>query len=334
LLVTDDYIFEGGMKKAEYVIVDHYTMGESKIGFTEEFMSTSVFYDSDTHEKLGDYLRLLRSMYGIDLMPLYNCFSNYYVDNIDISSGNLQPLTNSGYRVAMVPVKFNKKYTISMNCAAGVFIKPVIYRGRLLKNSADEFIYDNINPKVYKYGYMSYSSPIEFDTYNADEESQLMENYLYLAIQFPKSTNTKITVIEGEVKLQNTSVVYDSVAMKNLSNHDINKIFRSAPSLLDTTFGTTDSSSIPFSDRLIEYLLQHTIDCRETIMENVERVMDKFNYPSGASHMWTQQLRGSLFNSYMNLKHKMPDLTFTDILGYVDKDIESAIDRECVKYKL
>jgi hypothetical protein len=69
-------------------------------------------------------------------------------------------------------------------------------------------------------------------------------------------------------------------------------------------------------------------------MENVERVRDKFNYPSGDSYMWTQQLRGSLFNSYMNLKNKMPDLTFTDILGYVDKDIESAIDRGYIKYKL
>ena len=90
-------------------------MNEDIVGLTESFLSTSGQYDMDTHRKLGDYLRLLRSVYGLDLMPLYNCFNNYFVDNVDLSSGNLSSNGNSHYRVTLVPIKFNKDYTITMN---------------------------------------------------------------------------------------------------------------------------------------------------------------------------------------------------------------------------
>lgn len=338
-VVTDDFIQMDSRLAATYKEVGSYTLGDSLVGLTEDFASTSSYYDHETHRKLGDYLRLLRSVYNLDLMPLYNCFNNYFVDNIDLSSGNLSGHGNSNYRVTLVPIKFNKEYTISLNSSSSVFIKPVLYKGKLLQypDSDDEkrgrYIYDNVYPTIYKYGQMKYSAPVKILVENTDKDSQSLERYLYLAIQIPVNTLTRITVIEGSAKLYNYTDVYDVSAHNKLSNSDINKLLRSASSLLSYSDAITkDTVSVPFSDRLIEYLVQHTIDDREELTENIGRVVDKFEYPSGKNILWNIGLRSKLFNRYMRLEDKYDTLNFKDILGYVDKDIEYALDRGYLKY--
>jgi len=49
---------------------------------SEQAISKSSYYDSDTHYRLGRYLRYIRDVYNINLMPFYNCYNYKSVNNI------------------------------------------------------------------------------------------------------------------------------------------------------------------------------------------------------------------------------------------------------------
>lgn len=65
--------------------LDTYGYNNKYLNFTRSFPIVNNIYDSDTHEYLGDFLRFQRDYLGIDLMPLYNCFSNRICNNLNIS---------------------------------------------------------------------------------------------------------------------------------------------------------------------------------------------------------------------------------------------------------
>lgn len=335
LRVTDGVTDYGGKRLAEYDVIDTYREGQDIIGFTEIFDSTRGAYDTETHIKLGNYLRLLRSMYGLDLMSLYNCYCNYYVDNVDISKGRLQEDNNPYYKVTLIPVKFNKEYTIALNTSATIFMKPVIYDGRLIKNTdGKSFAYDNQYTQITKVASINSAHPIKLLISNTDPYAQSLEKHLYLAIQLPKQNNTSITVLEGVFNNYINNIDYDVRLFTHAIEADINKTFTSKSSLLannkTSMFGV--KKSIPFSDRLIEYLVGHTIDVREELSENVIRVTSSFGYKDGYEGSWEVSLRAKLYDAYIKLRDKKPDLNYEDILGYVDKDIEDALNRGYIKY--
>jgi len=70
---------------ATYTIVGNYNFGQLYPQFTERFISEFGYYDSGTHEALGKYLRCVRNLYNVDLMPFYNCFSGRYASNLSIA---------------------------------------------------------------------------------------------------------------------------------------------------------------------------------------------------------------------------------------------------------
>jgi hypothetical protein len=52
---------------------------------TRNFSVNNNIYDSDTHEYLGEFLRFQRDYLGVNIMPLYNCFSNRVCNNLNLS---------------------------------------------------------------------------------------------------------------------------------------------------------------------------------------------------------------------------------------------------------
>jgi hypothetical protein len=65
--------------------LDTYNYNNKYVNITKNFPITNNIYDSETHEYLGEFLRFQRDYLGIDLMPLYNCFSNRVCNNLNIS---------------------------------------------------------------------------------------------------------------------------------------------------------------------------------------------------------------------------------------------------------
>jgi hypothetical protein len=66
--------------------VSPYVFGEEYPNITGRYESKISGYDSTTHFYLGQYLRMMRDIYDLDLMPFYNCFGNEYVSDIDFNS--------------------------------------------------------------------------------------------------------------------------------------------------------------------------------------------------------------------------------------------------------
>jgi len=103
-----------------------YTCGERILNYTKNLIIKTNSYDSYTHEYLGDYLRFIRDYKNINLMPLYNCFSNRQCDNLKIKITKKIKDTNKtikmifdsadkNYKIYMIPVKLFKEYTIAID---------------------------------------------------------------------------------------------------------------------------------------------------------------------------------------------------------------------------
>ena len=112
-------------------------------GLTKRLYSPGISYDTKTHEYLGDYLRFLRDYYNINLMSLYNCFTDKIYNNIYFSftinpdaekAEKVQALINaqeSGYRLYALPVKLFAEYTIAIDCDQGIELFCGLYNTNL-----------------------------------------------------------------------------------------------------------------------------------------------------------------------------------------------------------
>lgn len=61
------------LNKPFFEILEPYVKGNYYRGITSNFESESSLYDYKTHYYLGEYLRYIRDLDGINLMPYYNC---------------------------------------------------------------------------------------------------------------------------------------------------------------------------------------------------------------------------------------------------------------------
>lgn len=78
-------IYETNDEEEPYFeIIEPYVVGKFYRGITTNFVSNSSLYDPKTHYYLGEYLRMIRDLYNIDLMPYYNCWDGRYSDNLRI----------------------------------------------------------------------------------------------------------------------------------------------------------------------------------------------------------------------------------------------------------
>lgn len=133
------YNFKG--ERAEYRVQAEYYFGERNDKLCTNYISNSEGYDYLTHERLGKYLRSLRDMYDLNLMPLYNCFSNeifqtHHISNDKVEKSNLEYNT----KVYKIPIRFNTDYTICMdNLGITTFAPAFIKNNNLMKVNNTRF---------------------------------------------------------------------------------------------------------------------------------------------------------------------------------------------------
>lgn len=117
----------------------NYRAGVAIPGLTKTLYDPGSLYTATTHEYLGDFLRFYRDSTNINLMPLYNCFSNNICNNINTTVLKkdlaypeiLFNAANSQYKIYAIPVKLFEDYTIAIDCAHGVEMFCGLYRNNL-----------------------------------------------------------------------------------------------------------------------------------------------------------------------------------------------------------
>lgn len=207
--------------------IQHYTYNQKIPNYTKNLRIQNNIYDTYTHEYLGDYLRFHRDFANVNLMPLYNCFSNRACPHLDIefplnkgSDVNSykvkfntdQSFESTLYKYYMVPVKLFQKYTITLQSEAAVEVCCCIYGAA--QNTSEKFkdlpkltyqCFSDIQfsqPKVY-------SKVVELSKVLTKDEFLEVAQYehdLKLILKVPANTVSSIVILEGDYANCNDSL--------------------------------------------------------------------------------------------------------------------------------
>lgn len=115
-------------------------------------------YDSYTHEYLGWYLRFFRDYKGIDLMPLYNCFSDNECANLELTDVDFNSYDDA-FKIYSFPIMLGRQYTIAIDSDKPVEICCAIYDKY---QNPDQFGIPTASYKKLTAAY--FNAPILYDT--------------------------------------------------------------------------------------------------------------------------------------------------------------------------
>jgi hypothetical protein len=213
-----------------------YDRGKYYRNLTKQLQIKNNIYDSYTHEYLGEYLRFIRDYDGIDLMPLYNCFSNNIcpggskltfrraTDDTEITFD----ASDDRYKIYMIPVKLFKNYTIALDSntpielACGCFnVTAALSAGldKLLTSTyvkktqvqfGQPFLYTALTdiapkqlPKFPTYEELAaHAEARKFLAQVAPRESELK-----LFLKVPKDVTSSIVILEGDYRNWSDQIV-------------------------------------------------------------------------------------------------------------------------------
>ena len=198
-------------------------------GLTRTLNSPGIKYDTKTHEYLGDYLRFLRDYYNINLMSLYNCFTDKIYNNIYFpfvinpqapKSAQVKVLFNAQepeYRLYALPVKLFAEYTIAIDCDQGIemfcgLCNTNIDMSEKAENLAartyqrvhktlfnQPFLYDKLNINHWNAAADFKDGEIRTDVFTRWDLTS-REKDLKLFIKIPVSCKSSITILEGDFR--------------------------------------------------------------------------------------------------------------------------------------
>ena len=235
----------------------YYDSSKLTPGLTKTLNSPGINYDTKTHEYLGDYLRFLRDYHNLNLMSLYNCFTNKLYNNVyfkfpinpnSIGSKQIYTTINTqdpNYRLYAVPAKLFADYTIAIDCDRGVELFCGFYNTQLdLTEKAEKFAaktYQRVHKTLFsqpflydKLNLINWSEDVDF-IYNKEGEKVDIrtdvftrwdiinrEKDLKLFIKVPVSCRSTITILEGDYRTYN-DVKYSTNAGALLyqNNHSV-----------------------------------------------------------------------------------------------------------------
>ena len=214
----------GGLYKVESVnedktlnestLVQSYKFNDDILNITKHLEIRNNFYDSYTHTYLGNYLRFVRDYLDLDLMSMYNCFSNESPINLHIKIADkvaynqhiyrdiLVDSNDINYNIYMIPVKQDTTYTLAFDYENSFSIFYGFYDNNNYLVPGDNLPDDvsSIEASTFKtFGEIRFRKPKVIKTPSLNTENELRyENNLKLFIVLPNSFINNIVLIEGD----------------------------------------------------------------------------------------------------------------------------------------
>lgn len=226
-------------------------------GLTRTLKNSGNFYDTKTHNYLGDFLRFLRDYHGVNLMSLYNCFDNKIYNNVyltlpkdDSFSEFTISSSDPSYKIYAVPVKLFADYTIAIDCSDTLELFCGFYSTRLDATSKGRNLIRQTYQKIQKTSFhrpflytglnvKNWNRTIEnskiIDTHGVETSLPLFmsedivtrwdilnrEQDLKLFIKVPSSCKSSIVVLEGDYRTFNDYKYTPTVITANSNEHTI-----------------------------------------------------------------------------------------------------------------
>lgn len=329
--VYDKATFNNGevLKENSFCIVKNYEVGRDYIVYkdTNKKLTSMVYaygkryknititledytkeYNTKTHEYLGQYLRFIRDYKGLDLMSMYNCYSQ-------------RILSDNTYDYVIIPMGKNRVTDFTISCN-----KPFVYTMLTANNNSD--LLTNIQD-IYKQKDSSTGEMTKAQTVlNRDLKKFIYTinigslNYQsiqdWLVLRFIKNTEFRLTVLEGTYKdldkLQfNFKENYNDISLNSFIHNN---------QLLN--YPTTNLKSYPFADKLEAYLLEHPITNQDKYYKDiVVNVKNKLEFNTNPTDDFDNNTRIRVIDKFNKTKINH---TVYDINGYSDKDTEEILD--------
>lgn len=340
-----------------------YVYNVKYLNYTKNFIIKDNIYDTYTHEYLGDYLRFLRDYNNINLMPLYNCFSNRTCTVLDVDitvSDQYKAEFNtldSKYKIYLIPIKLFKDYTLAIQSDYAIegFIGSYDHylNDGTIDGSKEKLLTQLIKNTYFCFNSTQFNQPqlitklTEFTKKLTTEELARFAKYedsLKLFIKVPINNKSAITVLEGDYTNYTKSTLFSYEYENPNSDKPLNRIVRKTNfsvinfegdhekisnklitplQLLQTNHGI----SYPFADRLIEYLVGNTITHLDSNDDNLIRTNIACFFGANAGIQPTpfwNSTANLVFYNFINKNSKTNTWEINhDILGYVDKDVEN-----------
>lgn len=352
---------------AEWIRIGEFNFGDKNGKLSTNYVSNAEGYDYKTHERLGQYLRNLRDMYGLNLMPLYNCFSNQFLENHVIKNKRvIKTSDTNNTKIYKIPIRFNQDYTICIeNVGLTTFAPAFIRYNSLLKQNntaygngvdvTNQYISLHYGDNVQTVANTSFGKPIKVRFNNRPEIKKLnilntssyttvetqyeitnevctqfadVEDNLYLLIQVPKVFNQNIVVLEGDYTEIDSQKIVDAIFRNKLPDFLYDDYYTHDLNLMTGT----SVEPRPFSPVLIEFLLWNTICVLDTINNDFDRLslqLYRQDIP------YTDDFWGSYPNFWIpRYRQIISDLindnsknVIQDNLGYVTRNVEEFINK-------
>ena len=322
---------QGSYVLGKYQVVKYYDENDMQIHYN--YHSKFMYYDSDTHQHLGEYLRYLKDRKNLNLMPYYNCFNNKLINRAYIrarKNPNDRTFENRGtneYKLLAIPVKFGQTYTIAIDSNTPIQLRSMIYNddaGCVVKDidkPTDQYEYYSDDIDDYEFiSSTNFIKPfIKTIPPARTQDLYAQEKNLYLIIQVAPENESAVTVLEGDYINSWTKITSNAEYYTQQFNYYKNI------SLLHFN----SHKSYAFSDRLIEYLLLNVIDLTDTldgnikyVQELVENNIETFKYPYKG--IWNDKIRLGLSEIE---DEKLKTIFIRDLDGYLNKDIDAILTK-------
>lgn len=314
-------------KGDEITPISIYNYNNTYLNLTTNLSLFNNIYDSNCHKYLGNYLRFLRDYLNINLMSMYNCFSN-------------EILIGKEYKYIIIPVKHKTKYTIAFNGVRYEYL--FTYKSTL--DDIEELFTSTNSHEVKK---STFNRPFLINSEKGLTSQTSSYKNIYpdfyesnykLVIRVHKDKNDTITVLEGDyTNTKNCFVPIQANYDKKLLDSKYEKVnidnFINNLQLLDPHIGSRNMS-YPFADRLIEYLTGMAITPLDNISKNIidAKYKELLRYTEWKNKPNIDKIKDTFDNidrlRFLEVmsKNKFRFKNTYDLLGYVDKEIEECLD--------